>query len=50
MAIDSAALEIGVDGRRVRRHPNREAVIDARVEMCHAGIYSPGSAQIAERA
>ena len=50
MAIDSAALEIGVDGRRVRRHQNREAVIDAMVEMFHAGIYSPGSAQIAERA
>jgi AcrR family transcriptional regulator len=50
MAIDSATLETGVDGRRVRRHQNREAVIDAMVEMFHAGIYSPGSAQIAERA
>ena len=43
------AVEL-VDGRRVRRHQNREAVIDAMVEMFHAGIYSPGSAQIAERA
>jgi len=41
------AVEL-VDGRRVRRHQNREAVIDAMVEMFHAGIYSPGSAQIAE--
>ena len=43
------AIEL-VDGRRVRRQQNREAVIDAMVEMFHAGIYSPGSAQIAERA
>ena len=50
MAIASATLETGVDGRRVRRLQNREAVIDAMVEMFHAGIYSPGSAQIAERA
>lgn len=43
------AVEL-VDGRRVRRHQNREAVIDALVEMFHAGIYAPGAAQIAERA
>lgn len=43
------AVEL-VDGRRVRRQQNREAVIDALVEMFHAGIYTPGSAQIAERA
>lgn len=44
------AVVAEVDGRRVRRQQNREAVIDALVEMFHAGIYSPGAAQIADRA
>jgi AcrR family transcriptional regulator len=39
-----------VDGRHVRREQNREAVIDALVELFHDGIYEPGSALIAERA
>lgn len=39
-----------LDGRRVRRHQNREAVIDALIELFHEGIYEPGSALIAERA
>jgi AcrR family transcriptional regulator len=39
-----------VDGRRLRREQNREAVIDALVALFEDGIYEPGSAQIAERA
>ena len=39
-----------LDGRRVRRQQNREAVIDALVELFHDGVYEPGSALIAERA
>jgi AcrR family transcriptional regulator len=41
---------VGVDGRHVRRQQNREAVIDALVELFHDGVYEPGSALIAERA
>jgi AcrR family transcriptional regulator len=39
-----------LDGRRVRRQQNREAVIDALIELFHEGVYEPGSALIAERA
>jgi AcrR family transcriptional regulator len=39
-----------VDGRHVRRQQNREAVIDALVDLFHDGNYEPGSALIAERA
>ena len=39
-----------VDGRHARRAENREAVIDALVELFHDGVYEPGSALIAERA
>ena len=39
-----------VDGRHARRADNREAVIDALVDLFHDGIYEPGSALIAERA
>jgi AcrR family transcriptional regulator len=39
-----------LDGRRVRRQQNRDAVIDALVELFYDGIYEPGSALIAERA
>jgi len=39
-----------LDGRRVRRRQNREAVIDALIELFHEGVYEPGSALIAERA
>lgn len=39
-----------LDGRRVRRSQNREAVIDALIELFHEGTYEPGSALIAERA
>jgi AcrR family transcriptional regulator len=39
-----------LDGRRVRRRQNREAVIDALIDLFHEDIYEPGSALIAERA
>jgi AcrR family transcriptional regulator len=39
-----------LDGRRVRRQQNREAVIDALIELFQQGIYEPGSALIADRA
>lgn len=39
-----------LDGRRARRQQNREAVIDALIELFHNGVYEPGSALIAERA
>ena len=39
-----------VDGRHVRRQQNREAVIDALIDLFHDGVYEPGSALIAERA
>src|SRR5436305_3072835 len=46
--VGSAAESL--DGRRLRRENNREAVVDALVALFADGIYSPGSAQIAERA
>ena len=39
-----------VDGRRLRREQNREAVIDALVELFEEGSYTPSSGEIAERA
>jgi AcrR family transcriptional regulator len=39
-----------VDGRRLRREQNREAVIDALVELFEQGSYTPSSGEIAERA
>jgi AcrR family transcriptional regulator len=44
------ALADELDGRRLRREQNREAVIDALVELHAEGIYEPGSNLIAERA
>lgn len=38
------------DGRRLRREQNRDAVIDALLELFAAGIYTPSSADIAARA
>jgi AcrR family transcriptional regulator len=46
--VTDIALE--VDGRRLRREQNREAVIDALIDLFGEGVYQPGSAQIAERA
>ncbi|MEO1059567.1 MAG: helix-turn-helix domain-containing protein, partial [Actinomycetota bacterium] len=38
------------DGRSLRRERNREAVIDALVELIQEGNLEPGAKQIAERA
>ena len=38
------------DGRRVRREQNREAVLDAVVELFHEGSYQPTTDEIAIRA
>src|SRR6476469_4717258 len=42
--------ETQVDGRRLRREQNREAVIDALVALFAEGSYTPSSSEIAERA
>ena len=47
MGVNAAA---DVDGRRLRRQQNREAVVDALVELFAEGSYTPSSAEIAERA
>ena len=39
-----------VDGRRLRREQNREAVLDAMAALFGEGVYQPSSAEIAERA
>jgi AcrR family transcriptional regulator len=39
-----------LDGRRLRRENNREAVVEALVALFADGVYAPNSAQIAERA
>jgi AcrR family transcriptional regulator len=39
-----------VDGRRVRRDKNRDAVVDALLTLYGEGNLEPGSAEIAERA
>ena len=39
-----------VDGRRVRRDRNRDAVVDALLTLYGEGNLEPGSAEIAERA
>lgn len=49
MPPSSAAIQVS-DGRRLRREQNREAVIDALVELFEEGRYQPGTAEIAERA
>lgn len=38
------------DGRRLRRAQNREAVLDAMVELFAEGVLQPGADEIAERA
>src|SRR3954464_4254664 len=42
--------EAQVDGRRLRREQNREAVIDALVSLFEEGSYTPSSNEIATRA
>lgn len=49
-AVAQTAVAQTADGRRMRREQNREAVIDALVDLFHQGVYQPSSAQIAERA
>jgi AcrR family transcriptional regulator len=44
------ALPDEVDGRRLRREHNREAVLDALAALFAEGIYWPNANQIAERA
>ena len=39
-----------VDGRRLRREQNRDAVLDALVALFHEGVYQPSTNDIAERA
>ena len=39
-----------VDGRRLRREQNREAVLDALVGLFTEGFYQPSANEIAERA
>jgi AcrR family transcriptional regulator len=39
-----------VDGRRLRRQQNREAVIDALLASFRDGVYQPSSSEIAQRA
>ena len=48
MAIAEAAPE--VDGRRLRREQNRDAVLDALVAHFREGSYQPSTNEIAERA
>jgi TetR/AcrR family transcriptional regulator, regulator of autoinduction and epiphytic fitness len=45
-----AQLAEVTDGRRLRRQQNREAVIDAVLELFSEGVYQPGAAVIAARA
>src|SRR5947199_5772249 len=39
-----------VDGRRLRREQNRDAVLDALVALHADGVYQPSTNEIAERA
>ena len=43
-------MVVEVDGRRLRREQNREAVLDALVELWAEGSFEPEMATIAERA
>src|SRR4051812_46447745 len=46
----SVAPAAEVDGRRARRDQNREAVLDALGAFYDEGVYTPSTAEIAERA
>jgi TetR/AcrR family transcriptional regulator of autoinduction and epiphytic fitness len=46
----SAGVPSDVDGRRLRREQNRQAVLDALVALFEEGHYSPSVAEIAARA
>src|SRR3954470_12345428 len=41
---------VELDGRRLRREQNREAVIDALVGLWEEGVYQPSASQIADGA
>jgi AcrR family transcriptional regulator len=41
---------INVDGRRARRQRNRDAVVEALLELYHEGNFRPSAEEIAERA
>jgi AcrR family transcriptional regulator len=45
----STAGPAGVDGRTARRDRNRDAVLDAVIEMFHEGRLRPSAADVAER-
>jgi AcrR family transcriptional regulator len=48
--VEVTAVTDDVDGRRLRRQQNRDAVVDALVALFGEGIYQPSSNDIAERA
>jgi TetR/AcrR family transcriptional regulator of autoinduction and epiphytic fitness len=50
IAVGMTDLSEEVDGRRQRREHNRDAVIDALLELFGEGVYEPSSNEIAERA
>ena len=43
-------VEVEVDGRRLRREQNRDAVLDALTELFAEGVYQPNANEIADRA
>lgn len=45
----SAAPDSSVDGRTARRDRNREAVLDAALELFGEGVLTPNATQVAER-
>jgi AcrR family transcriptional regulator len=47
---DTLMVDAHVDGRTARRRRNRDAVVDALLELCHAGNLNPSVDQIAEQA
>src|SRR4051794_15777030 len=50
VTVTSMTDTVEVDGRRLRREQNREAVLDALVELFRDGNLTPNSAEVAERA
>lgn len=49
-AVMSSDSSVDLDGRRLRREQNREAVVHALVELFTEGNYQPSTAEIASRA
>jgi AcrR family transcriptional regulator len=47
---DTEVAEVETDGRRLRRAMNREAVVDALLDLYREGSLRPGTDEIAERA